>query len=452
MKMYWLMGWRNIWRNRRRSAITIGAMAFSVALLVFFFGFMASWVDQMEENVIGMSVGDIQIHHPQYLADQNLYQLVPDAAALVRELHDNGYKAAARVYGYGLMASDVSGKSAGAQFKGISLTDEPTVTLLHRERNILKGAFLTGETRIEQPREETWDESYQDPLAGMDDPLGGEELFEMEQEPLVVGQVVLGKKLATTLSVNPGDTVNVVTMSADGTMGNELFDVVGVFKNFSELEDRSLALVTRADYQRLFRLPDDQVHEIAIRRPEAAGLGPARDDVAAIAADRGEARTWQEILPAIAEMITFQRSIMVLFGFMMYIGAGLLIMNSTLMMVFERIREFGVMKAIGLRPLQILTLVFFETFWMSVLAGLVGIAAGIPITLWVGKVGIDLSSMAPDGFALSGTVFDPVMYARVTVDSIYIPFLMLLAVALLSALYPAVKAAVIEPVKAIYHI
>jgi ABC-type lipoprotein release transport system permease subunit len=241
-------------------------------------------------------------------------------------------------------------------------------------------------------------------------------------------------------------------MSADGTMGNELFDVIGVFKNFSELEDRSLALVTLDDYQRLFRLPDDQVHEIAIRRPEGADLQESRETIASLARDRGEARTWQEILPAIAEMVTFQRTIMVLFGFLMYIGAGLLIMNSTLMMVFERIREFGVMKAIGLRPLQILTLVFFETFWMSVIAGIVGIAAGVPLTLWVGKVGIDLTSMAPDGFALSGTVFNPVMYARVTVDSIYLPFLMLLAVAFLSALYPAIKAAVIEPVKAIYHI
>jgi ABC-type lipoprotein release transport system permease subunit len=450
--MYWLMGWRNIWRNRRRSAITIGAMAFSVTLLVFFFGFMASWMDQMEENVIGMSVGDIQIHHPQYLADQNLYQLVPDAEALLQKLHGDGYAAAPRVYGYGLMASDVSGKSAGAQFKGIALDYEPKVTILDRDRNILEGGYLTGETRLELPESQAPEEPFEDPLAMFEDPLGEDVGYEAGPEPLVVGQVVLGKKLAHTLSVGPGDTVNVVTMSADGTMGNELFDVVGVFKNFSELEDRSLALLTRTDYQRLFRLPDDQVHEIAIRRPEGADLQESRATVAKLAGNRGEARTWQEILPAIAEMITLQRSMMVLFGFMMYIGAGLLIMNSTLMMVFERIREFGVMKAIGLRPLQILLLVFFETFWMSVMAGIVGIAAGVPLTLWVGKVGIDLSSMAPDGFALSGTVFDPVMYAKVTVDSIYLPFLMLLAVAFASALYPAVKAAVIEPVKAIYHI
>lgn len=450
--MYWLMGWRNIWRNRRRSAITIGAMAFSVTLLVFFFGFMASWMDQMEENVIGMSVGDIQIHHPQYLADQNLYQLVPDAEELLKDLHRDGYAAAARVYGYGLMASDESGKSAGAQFKGISLQHEPTVTLLHRDRNLRDGHFLTGETRLELPETVDTDGAYDDPLAGFDDPLGDNNGYGAKAEPLVVGQVVLGKKLATTLSVGPGDTVNVVTMSADGTMGNELFDVVGVFKNFSELEDRSLALVTRADYQRLFRLPEDQVHEIAIRRPEGSGLQESREVVAAVAGDRGEARTWQDILPAIAEMVTFQRTIMVLFGFLMYIGAGLLIMNSTLMMVFERIHEFGVMKAIGLRPLKILILVLFETFWMCLVAGIAGIAAGVPLTLWVGKVGIDLTSMAPDGFALSGTVFDPVMYARVTTDSVLLPFLMLFATAFVSVLYPAIKAAVIEPVKAIYHI
>jgi ABC-type lipoprotein release transport system permease subunit len=452
--MYWKMGWRNIWRNKRRSAITIGAMAFSVALLVFFFGFMASWTDQMEENIIGLSLGDMQIHHPLYLSDQNLYQVVPEADALVQELHAAGFGAALRSYGYGLLASDHTGKSAGVQMKGISLVDEPGVTNLHLEKNLAEGRYLSGKTRsYEPPVEETGQDTdlFVDPLAAFADPLD-ESDTDGAQELLIVGEIVLGRKLAHTLGVHPGDQVNVVTMAADGTMGNELFDVVGVFKNFSEMEDRSLGLIAQDDFQRLFRLPAGQVHEISLRMPSDSILTEKAAVVANLTGDRGEVKTWREILPAIAQMIDFTRSVMVVFGFIMYIGAGLLIMNSTLMMVFERIHEFGVMKAIGLRPQQILALVLFETFWMSLAAGIAGIAAGAPLTLWIGKVGIDLTSVAPDGLSVSGTVMDPVMYARLTTESIYIPFAMLFLIAFASALYPAVKAAVIEPVKAIYHV
>jgi ABC-type lipoprotein release transport system permease subunit len=317
-----------------------------------------------------------------------------------------------------------------------------------------EGRYLSGNTRLYRPALEEMEQDagqFADPLAAFTDPLGGPET-EPAQEALIVGEIVLGRKLAHSLGVHPGDAVNVVTMAADGTMGNEIFDVVGVFKNFSEMEDRSLGLITQVDFQRLFRLPAGQVHEISIRMPTDSILNEKALIVANLTGNRGEVRTWREILPAIAQMIDFTRSVMVVFGFIMYIGAGLLIMNSTLMMVFERIREFGVMKAIGLRPQQLLALVLFETFWMSLAAGIVGIAAGAPLTLWVGKVGIDLTSFAPDGLSVSGTVMDPVMYARLTPEAIFIPFAMLFLIAFLSALYPALKAAIIEPVKAIYHV
>jgi ABC-type antimicrobial peptide transport system permease subunit len=162
--------------------------------------------------------------------------------------------------------------------------------------------------------------------------------------------------------------------------------------------------------------------------------------------------TWREILPAMAEMIDLQHSATIIFGLTMYIGAAMLIMNSMLMMVFERIREFGVMKAIGLKGWKLMVLVYFETFWMCVLGAAIGTLVGAPLVLWVGHTGIDLSMFAPDGFAVSGTVLDPVMYADLTPTSVAVPVLSLFVIAFLSVLYPAVKAAVIEPVKALTHV
>ncbi len=447
MKLYWRMGWRNIWRNKGRSTITVGAMAFSVTLLIFFSAFMESWGDQMQRNVTDMTVGQLQVHHPLYLSDQNLYQLVEDSEKLIAELANAGYRGAPRNFGYGLLASDRSGKSAGVQLRSVDLELEAKVTSLHDPKNLFQGEYLSGATRIESPPQ------MQESAAVLfEDPLGEEDDFGWQPLDLTVGEVVLGKKLATSLGVHPGDTVNVVIMAADGTLGNELFDVVGIFKNFSEIEDRVLTLMTSEDYRRLFRLPEGKVHEIAIGIPASEDLLEAKARMQTLAGEGVEVKSWREILPAIAEMVDLQSSVLIVFSLMMFIGAGLLIMNSMLMMVFERIREFGVMKALGLKGKQLVVLVFFETFWMSVLAGVLGSAVGIPLTIWVGHVGIDLSAFAPDGFAISGTVIDPVMTTTLTPTALEIPLVTLFAVSFLSVIYPAVKAAVIEPIEALHHI
>ncbi len=288
--------------------------------------------------------------------------------------------------------------------------------------------------------------------AAFADPLGGDDELDAAPAALEVGEVVLGKNLAASLGVGPGEVVHVVTMAADGTLGNELLDVVGVLKNYSEAEDRILAVVRRADYQQLFKLPPGQAHEIAVRLPAGADLEASRAAIAAIAGDAGKARTWREIVPALAEMMDLMRALTPILLVALYLGGALVIMNAMLMMVFERIREFGVMKAVGLKGRQLLALIYFETFWMCAVAAVFGLAVGIPLTLWVGRVGIDVTAFAPDGFAISGTVLDPVMYAVLTREGVYMPLLALFAVAFLAVVYPAVKAAVIEPVKAIHHI
>lgn len=453
MKLYWRLGWRNIWRSKRRSAITISALAFSVAVLVFFLGIMESYMRQMQDNVVSMTVGHLQIHHPLYRTDQNLYEVVEGSGELVRKLDEAGFSAAARAFGFGLLASEKSGKSAGVRMEAYSLEEEPEVTELHLQKHLLAGRFLSGKTRTisfenEEAGGNTDEEAFADPLA---DPLGEDESSEPPQT-LKVGEIVLGKKLATQLDAAPGDVLSVVVMAADGTLGNELFDVVGVYKNFSEVEDRTLGLVTWDDYQRLFHLGAEEAHEIVVRIPDRMELTAAKTKIEAIVGDAGKTETWREILPAQAEMIDVSRKATPIYAMTVYIGAALVVMNAMLMMVFERIRELGVMKAVGFKGRQIVALIYFETFWMCVLSAAAGTAVGVPLTLWLGHRGMDLSVFAPDGFAISGSVIDPVLYADLTPQALALPLVSLFLISFLSVLYPAVKAAVIEPVKAIYHV
>ena len=466
MKLLWILGWRNIWRNYRRTAITVAALAFTMALLVFFMGFMTSYRIEMLENVVGMTLGEIQIHHPRFLTDQNLYQVIDDAPSLLDELRQRGFAAAPRCYGYGLMSAEAKGKSAGVRLKGIDPMAEKEVTNLHLEKFFLAGHDLTGKTRLVEQRPEPAEKAFADPLAeendearteGADRRAGG-------LPPLAVGEIVLGRKLAESLRVEPGDTVTIVTMAADGAMGNELFDVVGVFRNFSDVDDRSLGLVSIRDFRRLFNFPKNQVHEIALRAPPGIGLASAKELAqAAIAAWRppaaagaGEALpevlTWREIVPDQATMIDYSQTILFVLVLAMYMGAGLVILNSMLMMVFERIREFGVMKAVGFKPSQLMGLVYFETFWICVVSSVAGSVVGIPFTGLLGRRGLDLTTFAPQGFSFSGTVFDPVFHAVVTTEGVLVPLVAMFIISFVAVLYPAAKAAVIEPVEALYHV
>ncbi len=461
MRLLWTLGWRNIWRNYRRTAITVSALAFTMALLVFFMGFMTSYTDQMLENVVGMTLGDLQVHHPRFLSDQNLYQVVEDAPKLLEAFRKRGFAAAPRCYGYGLVSAEAKGKSAGVRLKGIEPEAENRVTNLHLPKYILSGRYLSGKTRIVEQQAEPAVAAFVDPLDDQAEAGKGQEASE-DLPTLQVGEIVLGRKLAESLRVQPGDTVTIVTMAADGSMGNELFDVVGIFRNFSDLDDRSLGLVSIRDFRRLFSFPESQVHEIALRASGGATLAGSKEIVQeTIAAWHGsgggesllpEVLTWREIVPDQATMLDYSQTILLVLVLAMYMGAGLVILNSMLMMVFERIREFGVMKAVGFKPRQLLGLVYFETFWICVVAGIAGAAVGIPFTSLVGDRGLDLSSFAPQGFSFSGTVFDPVFHAVVTTEGVLVPLAAMFVISFVAVLYPAVKAAVIEPVKALYHV
>ena len=121
-----------------------------------------------------------------------------------------------------------------------------------------------------------------------------------------------------------------------------------------------------------------------------------------------------------------------------------------LMGVFERIREFGVIKALGVTPIQLITLIMLETQIQVTLAALITLVCGIPLALWFSTHGIDLSALS-SGISFGGIAIDPIWRARLTPNAIIMPVALLYLIATLAVLYPAIKAALIRPVAAIHH-
>jgi putative ABC transport system permease protein len=259
--------------------------------------------------------------------------------------------------------------------------------------------------------------------------------------------VVLGAQLARTLVVEPGDELILLGQAADGSTANDLFVVRGILRPVGEGIDRAGVFLSEETFRRFFAFPSG-AHEIILRRPEDTELGTFAQVVRTTAPEE-RVETWRELSPSLASMLDSVQGLMVVVFLIIYVAIGILILNAMLMAVFERIREFGVLKAIGFPPTQVLFVILCECGIQAGLAVAVGLALAAPGLWYLVNVGIDMGRLG--GMAMMGVVVDPVWRGIVEPSVITTPLVTLLFIVGLAAIYPASKAAWISPVQAIRH-
>jgi ABC-type lipoprotein release transport system permease subunit len=263
------------------------------------------------------------------------------------------------------------------------------------------------------------------------------------------GEIVIGEGLAKKLEVAVGEAVVAVTQSADGSMGNELYTVVGLASTGSTTMDEAGAWVHVADLQRLLVL-EGRLHEVAVlTSSDETGAVEALGAAVSGALPAGvSVRRWWEVDPTVAEMMNMQTfSSSIIIGLFQGVAA-LGVINTLLMSVSERTRELGVLLAVGLRPRQVIGMVVTE----SLLLGLLGTAGGLVIggllDWYLVAVGLDLA-VNGEGFSSAGMQFDPIIRARVTVGSVVQPVIGVFVFATLASLWPAWRASRLDPIQAI---
>lgn len=398
---------RNVARNRQRSLVTILAMGFACGMMIVFSGLMVGMLKGSEFNIVSVNSGDIQIHQPGYRQDPDIYQLIEQPETLLRSLRESGYSASSRVYSAGLMASDDS--SSGVQLRGVDLRYEATISQI--DQHIFKGQWLSA-----------------------DDPHG----------------VVIGRKLARLLDVTVGDSLVFVGQMADGFMANDEFLIRGILKSVSASIDNSGVLMADTMLRQLIALPPG-VHEIIVMRGDREqDIALAKQQVEQLVDQHLEVMSWRELMPIIARFLDtaeIQTLIMQLFT---YIAVGSVVLNAMLMSVFERIQQFGIMKAIGVRPWQLLRLIYLESLLLALVATVIGVVLGGGLVMFLEDHGIDMSAFA-DSFSFAGIALDPIWYAELTPLVMIFPVAFLLLMTLIAVMYPAAKAARLQPVEAIYH-
>ncbi|MEQ8985579.1 MAG: FtsX-like permease family protein, partial [Deltaproteobacteria bacterium] len=256
------------------------------------------------------------------------------------------------------------------------------------------------------------------------------------------------KRLAKTLRLGVGDEVVVLSSAADGSMANALYTVRGVLGPINEAVDRGGVFMTQQAFLELFVL-DGGAHEIAVALPDGATLEGAKAEVAQLAGG-AETLTWKELQPTLADMLEMSAAGQFIMMIVVYLAIAMVVLNAMLMSVFERIREFGVMKALGVTPRQVATVVFVEATAQATVASVIAVLVAWPVSKYFQTNGIDLTAFVQD-VSVMGVAMDPVWYASPTVSNLVVSVVVLVIVTLVSALYPGVKAAIIRPVEAIHH-
>jgi len=403
--MLFTIAWRNLWRQKRRSLVTSMALALGVAFSMAVICFNDGFYSVMNRVMIEQRLGHVQMHHADYPGRRSMHDTLGDAAARIEALQSNESvgQVTGRLRGQGLIGGDT--KAEGGEVIGIVPELENAFTGL--SQMVVEGRFLGADSAQE---------------------------------------ILLGKILAATIDVEVGDSIVVLTQSSDGSMGNNLYTLVGLVSTGNLSVDRYGGYMHLADLQDLLVL-EDSLHEITLTA--ASGQKDEAGELAAgLKAEDGDdvlVRTWEEIDPQVAEMMKMQAFAAGMILFFVLGAAGFVVLNTMLMAVYERTREIGVLMSLGMRPNKVVQLVLTEAFCLSIFSLVIGMSIGGLMDWYLVTQGIQLME---GNLEFMGVVMPGRLYGAVSKSAIVQTVVAGILFSLIAAAWPSWRASRLRPVEA----
>jgi ABC-type lipoprotein release transport system permease subunit len=404
------IGWRNLGRHRKRTVLTALGLGAGYFAVVFIVGWADGITAEMVENATGLVSGQIEIHARDYRPERSLYNTIGgregvDVSELLRTVSlDAAVVAAApRVYAGGLVSSGDS-TSAG-MLMGIDPELEPRLS-----------RFLHELTDGRLPRSSS-------------------------------RELAIGTEMARELAVDVGDEVVVVAPGADGSMGNDVFRITGLFRTGLAELDTTFVVLPIEELQLLVSLGPGRIHEVSV-----ATADPWRADAAALTLATAltatgldlEVASWTELRPEMLEYVSLVDSFYFIIFFVVFTVAMFGVANTMLMATYERRREFAVMLALGTTPMMVVLIVIAEAVAMGVLSLVIGGAVTFPLMVWWHTAPPDMSWLYGELSAF-GTLMRPTLRVEYNVVVWFQAACALIATAVLAALYPALRASQAPP-------
>lgn len=402
--MIWSVSWRNVWRNKTRSMVIITAIALGVFAGVYTIAFMFGWVNQRINAVINTEISHIQVHHPEYIKTNDAHDYIPDIKTIQSAAENKTLVKAAssRVLSTCMISSAETG--SGVQLVGINPEKEQQVTNLHEK--LIEGNYF---------------------------------------EETKKNQLVIGKKLADKLKVKLRSKVVVTLTEMDGTLTGGAFRVTGIYQTANSEYDERKAFVRASDLKRLIKIDEKAGHELAILLKENNMEQKVADQLKAEFSNL-EVMSWLEIMPDMKMMNESMNLMMYIFVVIILLALGFGIVNTMLMVILERIKEIGMLMAIGMNKVRVFSMIVLETIYLSLTGGVIGIALAVVLTAITGKTGLDLSLWAE---GLNSLGFDAVIYPEIGFDAVIVVTLLVILTGVIAAIYPARKAIKLKPADAL---
>ena len=403
------LAWRNIWRNPRRTALTLLAIAFASGILVFFIGLQQSAFDTSIKANISIFHGFLQVQKDGYLKNPEIRKTIMGAS----ELRDRivtlpGVKAVAqRAIGFGLLSS--AERTYGAQVVGVEVDREGSVSTI--PSLIREGNYLSAESALE---------------------------------------AVIGKDLARNLKIKVGEEITLLGQGKDGSVAATVLKLVGIFESGAREMDRNMIEIPLGTFSDVFSL-SDEAHTLVIVGDDLRKLAELSEKVRTVlqgenASEKLVVHSWDELLPGLLQAIQLDTAGHVIFRSALIIIVMFSVLNTFLMSVMERTREFGVMLALGETPFQLALLIILECLLLTLLGVVLGTTFGSATILYYGKYGF----YVPGSEEVMKVWSLPVaIYTQLTLRSLTSGPLVILLTSLLSVLYPAFRLMRVEPVEAL---
>ena len=400
------LAWRNIWRNKRRSLVVLGSVIVGIIAVLFMNGFMNGMLYQMLSNQISTNVSHIQIHKKGFNDNKVIQSFLPDAEKVEEELKTNPQVKAysRRVITFGLISSATN--SSGVYINGIDPGKEKQVSIIYKQ--IKEGKYFTGGKR----------------------------------------EIVIGAKLAEKLEVGLGDKVVAMSNTPDGTIGSEVFRIVGIYKSFSSEFDKSFIYIPIETAQNMLNI-DHHIYEYAVVANDYHKVEQVKNSIKAGLNDNYEVMSYKDLLPFLVYQIDLSKESMWIFNLIIELALIFGIVNSMLMAVFERINEIGVLMSIGMKNMKIFFMILMEGLVIGVIGTGIGLVIGYLIMLPLESVGLNLSIYTE---SLESFGVGAIIYPTLSIDDVIGILIMIPFISIIGAVYPAYKAIKLEPVYAIRYV
>lgn len=398
------ISWLNLWRNRQRSITMIVAVMVGLWGGIFAASLMFGLLEQRFKSGIEQQVSHVQIHHPEFLKDYNVKYHIQRWEHLNNTLAQDNHVVAfsGRTQVNGMLRTATI--TTGINILGVDAQMEANTTSL--DKNIVEGSYLDKDMR---------------------------------------NPVLIGKTLADKVKVQPGSRIVLTFQDMDGELAAASFRVAGIYQTAATAWDEMHVFVMKDEINELLGY-DNMVNQVGIMTHDHEKAGPFADRYKELFPEL-KVRPWAEVSPELAFMqeMASMMYLIILIVILLALAFGLL--NTMLMAVIERIKELGMLMAIGMNKKRVFIMILLETTFLSLTGAALGMIAGYTTTLWLNRKGIDLSVVG--GESLNEFGFDSVVYPVFEPGIFVVITVLVVLTALFTSIYPALKALRLNPAEAV---